>query len=98
MVASTYSPGTPEMATGYRASTVVTYQTHIEAGGVGGMGRHLAWGTGVPQHCKWPEERELECEASGRKGPKQVDATNFYIPDGTLAQLTVKELNKRVNK
>ena len=88
-----YSPNTPEMGS-YRASTVVTYQTHIEAGQVPGMGRHLPWGTGVPTHCKWPEERD-EMEPRG-KGAKQGDPNNFYIPDNTLAQLTVKELNKRV--
>lgn len=87
-----YSPNTPEMGS-YRASTVVTYQTHIEAGQVPGMGRHLPWGTGVPTHCKWPEERD-EMEPRG-KGAKQGDPNNFYIPDNTLASLTVKELNKR---
>eukprot|EP00092_Neocalanus_flemingeri_P023400 GFUD01025371.1.p1 GENE.GFUD01025371.1~~GFUD01025371.1.p1 ORF type:complete len:263 (+),score=42.52 GFUD01025371.1:352-1140(+) len=90
--ASSYSPPAPEMGS-YRASTVVTYQTHIEAGQVPTMGRHLPWGTGVPTHCKWPEDRD-DLEPRG-KVAKQGDPNNFYIPDSTLAQLTVKELNKR---
>ena len=43
---------------GYRASTVVTYHTEV-TGHVPSMRGHLAWGAGVPPHCKWsPEERE----------------------------------------
>jgi len=99
--APSYSPpsGPPEMgAGGMYISTAITYQTHIEAGQ--GRGRHaaLAWGTGVPAHCKgvWGEEREESESRMGKLMSKGSEGQNLpYIPDNTLAQLTVKELNKK---
>ena len=58
------------------------------AGGVSGVG-------GVPH--KWADERE-ELEPRLKKQAGVVDGNNFFIPDHTLAQLTVKELNKRVSQ
>ena len=67
---------------------------------------HLGWGGGVTgvgvPHCKWADDRDdLEPRLKGGKGVgvgvAGVDG-NFYIPDHTLAQLTVKELNKRVSQ
>ena len=83
----------------YSARTVVTYQTSIETAGMRG-GHALSWGGGVPgvggvPH-KWADEREeLEPRLKNKAG---VDPNNFFIPDHTLAQLTVKELNKRVSQ
>ena len=94
---NSYSPPGPEM--GYRASTVVTYHTQIETGHVPAMRGHLPWGAGVPSHCKWsPEDRE-DLDQARLKGGKLAGAEgNFHIPDTTLAQLSVKELNKRVSQ
>ena len=93
--ANSYSPP-GEM--GYRASTVVTYHTQIETGHVPTMRGHLAWGAGVPSHCKWsPEDRE-ELEPRIKAGKMAGNEGNFHIPDNTLAQLSVKELNKRVSQ
>ena len=84
---------------GYRASTVVTYHTEIQTGHVPGMRGHLPWGAGVPSHCKWsPEDRDT-ADLEPRKGGKMTgNDGNFHIPDNTLAQLSVKELNKRVSQ
>ena len=93
--ANSYSPP-GEM--GYRASTVVTYHTQIETGHVPSMRGHLPWGAGVPSHCKWsPEDRE-ELEPRMKAGKMAGTDGNFHIPDNTLAQLSVKELNKRVSQ
>jgi len=98
--ASAYSPSGPEMGS-YSARTVVTYQTSIETAGMRGHGP-LSWGAGgvsgvggVPH--KWADERE-ELEPRLKKQAGVVDGNNFFIPDHTLAQLTVKELNKRVSQ
>ena len=91
--ANSYSPP-GEM--GYRASTVVTYHTQIETGHVPSM--RMPWGAGVPSHCKWsPEDRE-ELEPRMKAGKMAGNDGNFHIPDNTLAQLSVKELNKRVSQ
>ena len=94
--ANSYSPP-GEM--GYaRASTVVTYHTSIETGHVPSMRGHLPWGAGVPSHCKWsPDDRE-ELEPRIKAGKMAGSEGNFHIPDNTLAQLSVKELNKRVSQ
>ena len=75
---------------------MVTYHTEIQTGHVPGMRSHL-WGAGVPSHCKWAAEDRDELEP--RKGGKLAATEgNFHIPDTTLAQLSVKELNKRVSQ
>merc|ERR550534_3679082 len=107
---NSYSPPGPEpMGPSYSARTVVTYQTHIEAGHP--MRSHLGtWGPGTmgslqgPGHCKWEDRDgsvgELETRIKGGKGGLVSSGIpgepGYYIPDQTLAQLTVKELNKRV--
>ena len=96
--ASAYSPTAPEMGS-YSARTVVTYQTHIETG-MRGHGP-LSWGGGVPGVAsvphKWSDDREDMDPRMKGKGVVGNDG-NMYIPDSTLAQLTVKELNKRVSQ
>ena len=75
---------------------MVTYHTEIQTGHVPGMRSHL-WGAGVPSHCKWAAEDRDDLEP--RKGGKLAATEgNFHIPDTTLAQLSVKELNKRVSQ
>merc|ERR1719431_1160509 len=100
-VGATYphSPTGPDMGNYMvNGTTVITYQTHIERQGRGG--HSLPWQTGVPAHCKWPQEDREEEVQSLRSlkgvGKSELGGQQIYIPDQTLAQLTVKELNKRV--
>ena len=58
----------------------------------------LSWGgsgvASVPH--KWSDDRDdMDPRMKGKAG---VSDGNLYIPDSTLAQLTVKELNKRVSQ
>ena len=103
--APSHSPslGTPEneMGAGGRMyiSTAITYQTHIQAGQEGGRHASLGWGTGLPANSEkvWGQEREESKSPVGKLMSKSNEGQNLpYIPDNTLARLTVKELNMKM--
>ena len=93
-------PYSPPGETMY-SSTVFTYQ-HIEAPTHLGRQSHLQWGTPGGHsggRLGWAGGAVVEEKVGGgevARGGKDSLGTCPFIPDHTLAQLTVKELNKRV--
>jgi len=82
------APFSPSEQT-FMATTMVTYQFESQ-----GRQRGLGWGGHGSGNIKWEHRDELDSPKT--KSNKEQTTPSKIIPDSTLAQLSVKELNKRV--